>query len=108
MSERIDNLKLLIERSENCRASHLTSTVVRLPYRDEKEMAWEGVVETFDLLNHAAGIRRAYAWARPPDKTNPEAEYKVVLGKPPINSPEDAVKAAMVAVWKQLSPENLG
>ena len=101
MSERIDNLKLLIERSEKCRASHLASTVVRLPFRDEREMAWEGVVETFQLHDHVAGLHRAYAWERPARKGE-QSEFKVVLGKPPINSPEDAVKAAIVAVYKSL------
>jgi len=65
-------------------------------------MAWEGVVETFDLHNHAGGIRRAYAWERPAERPNEQSNYKVVLGKPPINSPEDAVKAAIVAVYRSL------
>lgn len=65
-------------------------------------MAWEGVVETFDLHDHPDGLRRAYAWERPPESPNEEPEYKMVLGKPPINSPEDAVKAALVAIYRQL------
>jgi hypothetical protein len=101
VSERIDNLKLLIERSEKCPASHVASTVVRLPYGEGNEMAWEGVVETFDMRDHPDGIRRAYAWMRPARKGE-EAEYKVVLGKPPVNSPEDAVKAAIAAIYRGL------
>ena len=102
MNGRIENLKLLIERSEKCRAVHAASTVVRLPHEGEREMAWEGVVETFNLQGHADGISRAYAWERPPDRANQESEYKVVLGKPPVNSPEDAVKAAIVAAFRQI------
>ncbi len=101
MSERIENLKLLVERSEKCRASHLASTVVRIPYPEERGMAWEGVVETFDLQGHPEGLHRVYAWERPARKGE-EAEFKIVLGKPPINSPEDAVKVAIAALYRSL------
>ena len=34
--------------------------------------------------------------------SKPEPEYTVVLGLPPVNSPEDAVKVAIVGYVKQL------
>lgn len=102
MSERIENLKLIVERSEGCRAKHVTSSVVREHYEGELEFVWEGVVETFDLENHPKGIKRAYAWQGWNDEEKREPHYKVVLGVPPVNSPEDAVKAAIVAKNRQL------
>lgn len=102
MSERIENLKLLLERSEKCSASHVASTHVRLPHTEEREIAWEGVVETFDLRAHPQGVLRAYGWVRPAQKRGEEPEYKIVLGKAPINSPEDAVNAAIAAIWRSL------
>jgi hypothetical protein len=101
VSERIDNLKLLIERSEGCRATHVASSVVREGLEGAKKPIWEGVVETFRLDGHAAA-KRAYAWEIPAARKKAEPEYKIVLGLPPANSPEDAVKVAVVSEVKKL------
>ena len=94
MSERIDNLKLLIERQEKCRATHLESAVIKERY--DNRVIWEGVVETFQLEGHPTA-KRAYAWVRPQSGADsPEPEYMVVLGIPPANSAQDAVKVAVV------------
>jgi hypothetical protein len=79
----------------------MASTVVRLPYPEEKEMAWEGVVEMFELTDHPEGVRRAYGWQRPPQRGQ-EPEYKVILGKPPVTSAEAAVKVAIAAAYRGL------
>jgi len=94
VSDRIDNLKLLIERSEKCRAIHVETAVIKERY--DNRVIWEGVVETFQLDWHATA-KRAYAWVRPQNAgENPEPEYTIVLGLPPVNSAEDAVKVAVV------------
>jgi hypothetical protein len=96
VSPRIERLKYAIEKKENCRAKHVQS----LPIREkmESEVIWDGVVETFDLENHPTA-KRAYAWER---GTGKEPEYKIVLGISPVNSANDAVKAAIMAKWKEL------
>jgi hypothetical protein len=103
VSERIDNLRQLIEKSEKCRATHLTSSVVRERLVEAKRPVWEGVVETFQLDNHPTA-KRAYAWEVPTAATRekPEPQYTVVLGLPPVNSPQDAVKVAVVGAIKKL------
>lgn len=94
MSERIDNLKLLIERQEKCRATHTESAVIKERY--DNRVIWEGMVETFQLEGHPTA-KRAYAWVRPQSESDsPEPEYTVVLGLPPANSAQDAVKVAVV------------
>ena len=55
--------------------------------------------ETFDLLDHPTA-KRAYAWER--WEPGEEPRYTVVLGIPPVNSANDAVKAAIMAIVKQL------
>ena len=97
MSPRIENLKKLIEKSEGCRATHFASSVVRERFEDAKKPVWEGVVETFELENHPNGVKRAYAWQGWVDENQREPEYKVILGIPPVNSPERAVKVAVAA-----------
>ena len=100
MSERIEKLKHAVELTEHCRAEHLESLIVLLGFAEAP--IWEGVVETFQLHGHPKA-NRAYAWLRGVAHSpleNPESEYTIVLGIPPVISPETAVKAAIVAEVK--------
>ena len=94
VSERIDRIKKALESKENCHAAHVTSLLVSEQF--EGKVIWEGIVETFDLHDHPTA-KVAYAWERWRDDEKADAEYTVVLGAPPINSAQDAVKAAIVA-----------
>jgi hypothetical protein len=98
MSERIERIKKAIEAREGCRSTHVQS----LPVKEvsDRQTVWEGVVETFDLHNHATA-KRAYAWEQWVGEKEPR--YTVVLGIPPVNSANDAVKAAVVAHMKEVS-----
>ena len=99
MSQRIDEIKSVVERQEKCRAIHVESVVVREEFHGE--IVWEGVVETFDLRDHPIA-KRAYAWQRFKGGEKKEPEYTVVLGIPPVNSAQNAVRAAVVALYKNL------
>ena len=100
MSERIDAIKQAVEKTEKCRATHVESVVVRDKY--EGETVWEGVVETFQLHEHPRA-KRAYAWRRRQGSGEKrEDEFTVVIGVPPINSAQDAVRAAIVALYRSL------
>jgi hypothetical protein len=92
VSNQIDDLKVLIEQTEKCSATHIESAPIKERYEDR--VIWEGVVETFQLEGHATSAR-AYAWVSPASSAT-EPEYTVVLGVPPVNSANDAVKAAAV------------
>jgi hypothetical protein len=63
------------------------------------EIAWDRVVETFDLLNHPTA-KRVYAWER--WEPGEERRYTIVPIVPPVNSARAAVKAAIMAVVKKL------
>jgi hypothetical protein len=56
-------------------------------------VAWEGVVETFDLEGHPKA-KRAYAWRL---MDGSELRYVAVLEIPPVESPQTAVKVAIAA-----------
>ena len=101
MSQRIDDLKLLLERNEKCRAKHIESAVIREGI--DGNVVWEGVVETFQLEGHPAA-KRAYAWVVPkePTRDSPDPEYVYVLGVAPINSARDAVKVSIVDKLRRL------
>jgi len=98
VSERIDNLNNLIERQEKCRAKHIESVVIH--ERFEGMRVWDGVVETFQLEGNSRA-KRAYAWVTPASQGK-EPEYKIVLGVPPLNSAQEAVRAAVLADFKKL------
>ena len=97
MSERIERIKNAVEKREGCRAKHIESLRVQEKWIDE--IAWDGVVETFDLLNHPT-TKRVYAWER--WEPGEEPRYTIVVSAPPVNSARDAVKAAIMAVVKKL------
>jgi hypothetical protein len=58
------------------------------------ETVWEGTVHVFDLAGHPKATR-AYAWSY--EREDGKRRFFAVLGIPPINSPRDAVRAAIVA-----------
>ena len=97
VSERIERIKNAVERREACRAKHIES--LRVQEKWIEETAWDGVVETFDLLNHPTA-KRVYAWER--WEPGEEPRYTIVPCVAPVNSARDAVKAAIMAVVKKL------
>ena len=56
---------------------------------------WEGVVHVFDLAGHPKAIR-AYAWSSPIEGST-KRRFFAVLHTERINSPAEAVRAAIVA-----------
>ena len=62
---------------------------------------WEGVVHVFDLAGHPKATR-AYAWSSPIEGST-KRRFFAVLHSPPIVSPLDAVRAAIVAEHKHAS-----
>jgi len=91
VSERIEKLRLAIETMEHCTARHVASEPVIELFNGE--VAWDGVVEAFDLLGHPKA-KRCYAWSY---EENGEAQYVTVLELPPVDSAETAVKVAIAA-----------
>lgn len=57
------------------------------------EVAWDGVVQVFTLKDHPTATH-AYAWSHA--TTGTKRRFVAVLGEGPIDSPELAVKAAIV------------
>ena len=90
MSERISDIHKAVEKQAG-RATHVRSAPVSEQF--EGQTVWEGVVEVFDLHEHPKA-KRAYGWQR---WDNDLKQYTVVLEIPPVDSPENAVRAAIVA-----------
>ena len=86
-----------VESLHSCRARLVETTVVREVFRGQA--AWEGVVHVFDLEDHPIATR-AYAWSSLIEGSEKRRFY-AVLHVPPISSAADAVRAAIVADYRQ-------
>jgi hypothetical protein len=69
---------------------------VEVPVREtfEGKTVWEGVVHVFDLAGHPSATR-AYAWSSPIEGST-KRRFFAVLHTARINSPIEAVRAAIV------------
>lgn len=76
--------------------------VQAVPVREEFEGAsvWEGVVHVFELDGNPAATR-AYAWSSPIEDSEKRRIF-AVLHIPPITSPVEAVRAAIVAEHRRV------
>lgn len=61
------------------------------------DTAWEGVVQVFDLMGHSEATR-CYAWSHVTDEG--KTRYVAVLHVPPVDSPQAAVRAAIVQEFR--------
>lgn len=89
-------LRLTVERQHHCSARLAQS----VPVKETRAGAtvWEGVGHVFDLEGHPTASR-AYAWSSPIEGSD-KRRFFAVLHLPPITSPVEAVRAAIVAEQK--------
>lgn len=71
--------------------------ITRVTEAFEGQTAWDGVVHVFNVVHSEATT--VYAWTSPVEGSAKRRFY-TVLGKPPINSAADAVRAAIIAEHK--------
>ncbi|RWI99972.1 hypothetical protein [Mesorhizobium sp.] len=62
------------------------------------ERVWEGLVHVFDVQGHPKA-KQAFAWSSPIEEST-KRRFFAVLNIPPINTPIDAVRAAIVAAHR--------
>jgi hypothetical protein len=96
MDKSIEQLKIAIERTHGGTATFSQSVPVRETF--EGKTVWEGVVHVFDLARHPTATR-AYAWPFPAEGSD-KPRYVAVLHTDRINSPLEAVRAAIVAEYR--------
>jgi hypothetical protein len=93
MSERIEHIRQAVETMHKCTARHVESKPVIELFQGK--VAWVAS----SRLSRLQGIlaKRCYAWMYV-DKGEPQ--YVTVLERPPVDSAETAVQAAIVAGGK--------
>lgn len=90
-------LKQAVERMHGGSAMLAQSVPVRETF--DGKPVWEGVVHVFDLTGHPRTATRAYAWSSPIEGSA-KRRFFAVLHQPPVDGPEAAVRAAIVAEHK--------
>lgn len=91
-------LKETVERLHSCKAVHRNT--VRVQEKFKGEIVWDGFVEVFELAD-AQPAARCYAWQHSEDETDTRTRVVTVLERPPVTSPQTAVKAAIVGDFKR-------
>src|ERR1700676_1761416 len=88
-----DQLKQAVESMHGGTATLAQSVPIRETF--EGKPVWEGVVHVFELTGHPTATR-AYAWSSPIEGST-KRRFFAVLHQPPVDSPQAAVRAAIVA-----------
>jgi hypothetical protein len=89
----LDQLKHAVESQHGCTATLIQSVPVKETF--EGKTVWEGVVHVFQIHGHPKATR-AYAWSSPIEGSD-KRRFFAVLHLPPVTSPVEAVRAAIVA-----------
>src|SRR5208337_4457635 len=67
--------------------------------KHEGKVAWDGVVEVFQIFGHPTA-KLCYAWSQAIEGST-KRKYITILHQPPVDSPQAAVRAAIVQEYKQ-------
>jgi hypothetical protein len=93
----IGELQAAILNLHGCTSTYVES----VPVTEEFQGAtvWQGEVEVFDIRGHPKATR-AYAWGHVTGEEDQARRYVTVLELPPVDSPQTAVKAAIMSEIK--------
>jgi hypothetical protein len=89
----VSQLKSAVESQHGCPATLVQAVPVKETFGGKT--VWEGVVHIFRLIGHPTA-KEAYAWSSTIEGSD-KRRFFAVLHLPPITSPVEAVRAAIVA-----------
>jgi len=87
-------LQDVIRERHGCESHHVASVPLHERTLDGRQTLWKGDVQVFQLVGHATA-KRAYAWSEP--ALGGKRHLVAVLHAPPVDSPEAALRASLVA-----------
>jgi hypothetical protein len=87
----LEQVQEAVEKMHGLKTKYLKTVPVIEMFKGK--VAWEGEVEVFQVKKHPK-IKRCYAWGY---DAGGKLEIVAVLGLPPIDSPETAVKAVIAS-----------
>lgn len=87
-----EEIAKVIADKEHCGCEFIESVAVVEKFKGKT--VWDGIVHVFKLINHA--MKRCYAWV-----DGSTDRLVTVLEKPPVKSPETAVRAYIASTSKE-------
>jgi hypothetical protein len=93
----IEQLQDAIRDLHGCESTYLETVPVHEIFQGKT--VWQGEVEVFDIRGHP-NATRAYAWSHATGKNDQDKRFVAVLDLPPVNSPQTAVRAAIISELK--------
>lgn len=99
-SRQVAALREAIQDLHGCDSRWMGSRAVTETFHGDT--VWKGQVEVFTLIDHPTA-KRAYAWAHETDTDGPR--YVAVLHQGPVDSAQTAVRAAVIAEYKERDDE---
>lgn len=91
----LEALAHAVERMHGAKAVFRSSIAVDEQFQGKT--VWKGSVSQFDLSGHPTA-KRCYAWSEPGESG--KVKYFAVLHSAPVDSPQKAVQASMIARQK--------
>src|SRR2546426_949496 len=97
MVDYIAELQAAILNLHGCESKYLETVPVTEEFNGET--IWQGEVEVFEIRGHSKATR-CYAWGHVTGDNDQARRYVTVLELPPVNSPQSAVRAAIMSEIK--------
>jgi hypothetical protein len=104
VTDYISGVQDAVERMHGRPATHFSTVSLKEVFGEKT--VWEGDVEIFILSSHPCGTVGCYAWAY--QDNNGKTHYTAILRRTPISSPQDAVKASIMARVKNQNRKTEG
>lgn len=93
----IEELQAAILNLHGCTSTYIETVPVHEEYQGQT--VWQGEVEVFEIEGHPKATR-AYGWGHASGEDDQARRYVTVLELPPVDSPQTAVKAAVMSEIK--------
>ncbi len=93
----LQELMEVIFKVHGVKATHLESVPVKETFQGQT--VWEGNVEIFHIHGHGK-TDKIYAWTHETDDPIKPKRHVTVLHIPPVESPQAAVKAAIIQEYR--------
>jgi hypothetical protein len=101
----IARLRQAIRDLHHCRAHYIGT--VPVTERFQGKIVWAGEVAVFSIRGHPKA-KRAYAWSHASGTSDQGTRYVTVLELPPVDSPQAAVRAAIMSEIKDARKKEEG
>src|SRR5260370_31191778 len=105
MVDYIAELQAAILNLHGCESTYLESVPVTEEFQGQT--IWQGEVEVFEIRGHPKA-KRCYAWGHVTGDNDQARRYITVLELPPVDSPQTAVKAAIMQEIKNAREKKKG